>query len=51
LRDLGLDVIEVSPPTPALLFGGLEVSFYSINRVGVIEIIRGEPAAQSAAAT
>lgn len=50
LRALGLDVIEVSPPKPAVLFGGLEVSFYSVNRVGVIEIIRGEPAPQLGAA-
>jgi hypothetical protein len=50
LRQLGLDVIEVSPPKPAVLFDGLEVSFYSINRVGVIEIIRGEPVARLAAA-
>jgi len=49
LRALGLDVIEVSPPKPAALFGGLEVSFYSINRVGVIEIIRGAPVVQLAA--
>ena len=40
LRAIGLDVIEISPPKPAVLFGGLEVSFYSINRVGMIEIIR-----------
>jgi hypothetical protein len=40
LRELGLDVIEISPPKPAVLFGGLEVSFYSINQVGVIEVIR-----------
>jgi len=49
LRALGLDVIEVSPPKPAVLFGGLEVSFHSINRVGVIEIIRGTPVVQPAA--
>jgi hypothetical protein len=51
LRQLGLDVIEISPPKPAVLFDGLEVSFYSIARVGVIEIIRGEPVAHLAAAT
>jgi hypothetical protein len=43
VRDLGLDIIEVSPPKPAVLFSGLEVSFYSIARVGLIEIIHGTP--------
>jgi hypothetical protein len=50
LRDAGLDVIEIAPPKPAVLFDGLEVSFYSIARVGVIEIIRGEPVARVEAA-
>ncbi|MDQ7250219.1 VOC family protein [Dongia sedimenti] len=50
LRELGLDVIEISPPKPAVLFDGLEVSFYSVARVGVIEIIRGEPVVHLAAA-
>lgn len=46
---LGLDIIEVSPPKPAVLFGGLEVSFYSIARVGLIEIIHGMPPAPTRA--
>lgn len=53
LRALGLDIIEISPPKPAVLFDGLEVSFYDIARVGVIEIIAGTPVArlEQAAAT
>jgi hypothetical protein len=50
LRDVGLDVIEIAPPKPAVLFDGLEVSFYSVARVGVIEIIHGEPATRMRAA-
>lgn len=50
LRELGLDIIEISPPKPAVLFDGLEVSFYSIAKVGVIEIIRGEPVVRLTAA-
>lgn len=45
LRNAGLDVIEIAPPKPAVLFGGLHVSFYNILRVGMIEIIHGKPAA------
>jgi hypothetical protein len=33
---------------PALLFDGLEVSFYGISGVGIIEIIAGVPARSSA---
>jgi Glyoxalase/Bleomycin resistance protein/Dioxygenase superfamily len=35
----GLRVMQVAPPTPAVLFGGREVSFYSIAGVGLIELI------------
>ena len=35
----GLRVIEVSPPKPALLFGGQMVSFYLVAGIGLIEII------------
>jgi hypothetical protein len=35
----GLDIVEISPPLPALLFGGIEVSFYSISGFGLIEIL------------
>lgn len=36
----GLDVLPISDPAPAPLFGGLEVSFYSILGFGIIEIIQ-----------
>ena len=32
-------VLAVSPPKPAVLFGGLEVSFYMVRGFGLIEII------------
>ncbi|HXZ16698.1 MAG TPA: hypothetical protein VEH77_12135, partial [Roseiarcus sp.] len=34
-----LRLFEVSPPKPALLFGGKPVSFYVVGGVGLIEII------------
>jgi hypothetical protein len=36
-------VVPVSPPTPALLFGGREVSFYTISGIGLIELLRANP--------
>jgi 4-hydroxyphenylpyruvate dioxygenase-like putative hemolysin len=36
----GLDVVLVSPPTPAPLFGGREVSFHSVEDFGLIELLR-----------
>lgn len=39
----GLNVLPIGEPQPAVLFGGLEVSFYSIANVGLIEIIHGFP--------
>lgn len=35
----GLRIIPVSPPTPAVLFGGRKVSFYTIMGFGLIEIL------------
>ncbi len=35
----GLRVIETSPPTPAILFDGRLVSFYTVIGFGVIEIL------------
>ena len=35
----GLDILPIGEPSPAPLFGGLEVSFYSIAGFGIIEII------------
>ncbi len=39
LEAVGLDVVQVSPPKPALLFGGREVSFYSVAGFGLIELL------------
>ncbi len=41
LRSMGLNPIEIGPPKPAILFGGLEVSFYNLLGLGTIEIIHG----------
>jgi len=35
----GLHPICISPPTPALLFGGRKVSFYNVLGMGLIEIL------------
>jgi methylmalonyl-CoA/ethylmalonyl-CoA epimerase len=39
LSDAGLRPVCVSPPKPAVLFGGEQVSFYQVAGVGLIEII------------
>ena len=39
----GLEVLPLGIAQPALLFEGIEVSFYSITGVGIIEIIAGAP--------
>lgn len=39
IHDEGLDIVEVTPPTPAVLFRGAEVSFYSISSLGLVELI------------
>ena len=42
--DSSLRLFEVSPPKPAVLFGGKSVSFYVIGGVGLIEILEdGKP--------
>ncbi len=43
LEEAGLEVLPLGLAQPALLFDGLEVSFYSITGVGIIEIIAGMP--------
>jgi hypothetical protein len=44
MKDAGLKVLTVSPPKPAVLFGGKRVSFYTVLGVGTIEIIEtGSP--------
>jgi hypothetical protein len=35
----GLSPVCVSPPQPALLFGGRHVSFYNVEGVGLVEIL------------
>ena len=43
LEQADMEVVPLGFPKPAVLFGGLEVSFYRITGVGVIEIIAGVP--------
>jgi hypothetical protein len=35
----GVEIIPVSPPAPAVLFGGKKVSFHHISGFGLIEIL------------
>ena len=42
LEQAGLEVLPLGMAQPALLFDGVEVSFYSVTGVGIIEIIAGE---------
>ena len=39
MEAIGLSVLALDQPKPAALFGGLNVSFYMIHNVGLIEII------------
>lgn len=39
LEEAGLRIIPVSPPKPAILFGGRKVSFYTVTGFGLIEIL------------
>jgi hypothetical protein len=41
----GLNVVAASLPKAAVVFGGREVSFFYVENFGLIEIIRGNPAA------
>ena len=43
LERAGLEVLPLGMAQPASLFGGIEVSFYNITVVGIIEIIAGAP--------
>ena len=40
LEAAGISTMPVSPPTPAVLFGGREVSFYVVSGFGLIELLR-----------
>lgn len=42
-RAAGHRVVLVSPPKPAVLFGGLPVSFHLVRGFGLIEIIEQSP--------
>jgi hypothetical protein len=42
LEQAGMEVLPLGMAQPAQLFDGVEVSFYSITGVGIIEIIAGE---------
>lgn len=35
----GMEILRISPPTPAILFDGQNVSFYHISGFGLIEIL------------
>lgn len=39
LKGLGLRIITLSPPQPAVLFGGRRVSFHRIQGVGIVELL------------
>ncbi|TFV43152.1 VOC family protein [Bradyrhizobium niftali] len=44
LSAAGMEILTVSPPTPAILFGGQHVSFHHISGFGLIEILHtGSP--------
>ncbi len=43
LARAGHQIVEIAPPKPAILFGGLPVSFHNVLGFGVIEIIHGVP--------
>lgn len=39
IADAGFEIFTVSPPKPAVLFGGREVSFHMIGKFGLIELL------------
>ena len=43
LEAAGLETMLVSPPTPAVLFGGREVSFHAVSGFGLIELLCANP--------
>jgi methylmalonyl-CoA/ethylmalonyl-CoA epimerase len=43
LEQEGFNVTVISEAKPAVLFGGRDVSFYSVDGIGVIELIDGGP--------
>ena len=45
----GVGGVPAGPAKPAALFGGVPVSFHSVDQLGLIELIHGEPRAGAAA--
>ena len=43
MESAGLRVLPLGAPKPAVLFGGIPVSFHRVDQVGLIEFIHGEP--------
>ncbi len=43
IEQAGLNIVPASITVEAVLFGGREVSFFFVENVGLIEIIRGDP--------
>ncbi len=43
LTEAGVEIVPISLPTPAVLFGGKEVSFHHISGFGLIEILHTGP--------
>jgi hypothetical protein len=50
LAAAGFDVLAVSTPQPAVLFGGIDVSFHTVDGLGLIELLHGEPRPMAPAA-
>lgn len=44
LESAGIETVLVSPPKPAVLFAGREVSFHMVPGFGLIEILQSSPA-------
>ncbi len=44
LDSAGIEAVLVSPPKPAVLFGGREVSFHMVPGFGLIELLQSSPA-------
>jgi hypothetical protein len=49
IEEAGLNIVAAGPAKAAVLFGGREVAFFYVENVGLIEIIRGNPAELAAA--
>ena len=43
LESAGIETVLVSPPTPAVLFAGREVSFHLVSGFGLVEILKSSP--------